>query len=297
MSRLSIHNTLGWGVAAVLLVTLVIVAVLLSPAAAEPHPTPTNWECLHWKKWREWRASLKPTTLQLSGAYDTIILTYKSLDAIPAKVYEQLDIYAPNHRIFIFDDVQCKAFLRKHYPKEVVARFDTLPLGAFKADLFRYAYLYVNGGIYLDIKTELRRPLAELFPDRTVAQSVICHAHSKKIYNGIIATPPGNPIFPLLIDQLVYVPNTTLKRHYHTVIEFCYAELMRGTTLPPSSELPTGEPFMSHGVPWVLWMERYDHTLEACGGQLDRYDNCDIIEDAEGNLVFMTRFADFGKAW
>ncbi len=50
-----------------------------------------------------------------------------------------------------FNDTQCAAFLSTHFGDAVVQAFHTLRPGAFKADLFRYAYLYVRGGVYVDL--------------------------------------------------------------------------------------------------------------------------------------------------
>ena len=53
-------------------------------------------------------------------------------------------------------------FLKKYFNKKVLDKFNNLT-GAHKADLWRYCILFLNGGIYLDIKTVLRKPLSEIF--------------------------------------------------------------------------------------------------------------------------------------
>ena len=58
----------------------------------------------------------------------------------------------PNFEYFLFDDDDCRNFIIKHFDNNVIEAFDSLIPGAYKADLWRYCVLYINGGIYLDIK-------------------------------------------------------------------------------------------------------------------------------------------------
>ena len=80
---------------------------------------------------------------------------------VPPKVKENIAKYAPQYTRRFYRDVDCIAFLNQHLPK-YTATFLLLEEGAHKADLFRYAVLYVEGGVYLDIKTHLLMPLEEV---------------------------------------------------------------------------------------------------------------------------------------
>ena len=60
--------------------------------------------------------------------------------------------------------------------------------GNTEADLWRYAVLYIHGGVYLDIKVVARRPLAEIFNssvahDRYTWYSVLANK-GDHIFNG-----------------------------------------------------------------------------------------------------------------
>ena len=125
-----------------------------------------------------------------------IYQTYNLPDAVPPKVARNLAQYAPDYRRYLFNDDDCIAFLTRHYHADVVKTFHLLR-GAHKADLFRYALLYLKGGVYLDIKTELVRPLSAVFnhtADRRVTYTAIDFLNST-IYQGVIASPKGNPLF------------------------------------------------------------------------------------------------------
>ena len=58
----------------------------------------------------------------------------------------------PEFKYELYDDNDCREFIRLHFSNEVLHAYDMLIPGAYKADLWRYCVLYKNGGIYMDIK-------------------------------------------------------------------------------------------------------------------------------------------------
>ena len=60
----------------------------------------------------------------------------------------------PRFKYFLFDDNDCREFIKTHFPTNVLNAYDSLIPGAYKADLWRYCILYKMGGIYIDIKYE-----------------------------------------------------------------------------------------------------------------------------------------------
>ena len=57
----------------------------------------------------------------------------------------------PGYEYVFYDDKECRDFIKKHFHKSVLHAYDALIPGAFKADLFRYCELYINGGWWFDI--------------------------------------------------------------------------------------------------------------------------------------------------
>ena len=92
---------------------------------------------------------------------------------IPQKVYDNIKKYAPEYSHIIYDDIDCINYLHKYYGKEFVNLFNSFEKGAHKADLFRYCVLYNEGGIYLDIKTELIQPIKDIFNEKDTFYSVL----------------------------------------------------------------------------------------------------------------------------
>ena len=86
-----------------------------------------------------------------------IIQTYSHKHKIPEKVFLNIAKFAPDYKHLVFDDDDCIEFLRSNYSEHYVSIFNSYPRGAHKSDFFRYSYLYLKGGFYLDTDILFRR--------------------------------------------------------------------------------------------------------------------------------------------
>jgi len=83
-----------------------------------------------------------------------IYQTWETSD-LPEKMREcvdQLKEKNPDFEHHLFNNDERRAFIQQHFESDVVDAYDKLIPGAYRADLWRYCVLYINGGIYLDIK-------------------------------------------------------------------------------------------------------------------------------------------------
>ena len=119
-----------------------------------------------------------------------IYQTYHKKNKIPQKVYDNIKKYAPNYKHIIYDDQECITFLENHYNHEFSNLFKAIKSGPHKADLIRYCLLYLTGGVYLDIKTELIKPIDEIFTTNNTY--TVISSSKNHIYQGIIASKPKN---------------------------------------------------------------------------------------------------------
>ena len=107
------------------------------------------------------------TSVRNDGGIPFVIYqTYHSKHLIPSKVQENMDKYAAPFRRYVFNDSECHAFLRKHFHRSVSDMFYELE-GPHRSDVFRYAILYIHGGVYIDIKTELLVPLTTIIAQKS----------------------------------------------------------------------------------------------------------------------------------
>ena len=91
-----------------------------------------------------------------------ILQTYKSLNSVPSYVVNNIKRLNKDWEYCFYDDNQCIDFLQKEFGSSFVEKFNSFEKGAHKSDLFRLCWLYVNGGVYIDIDTELIVPLDDV---------------------------------------------------------------------------------------------------------------------------------------
>ena len=64
-----------------------------------------------------------------------------------------------------FSDEDCLEFIENNFAKDTVNAYNKIKPGAGKADLFRYCYLLVKGGVYTDIDNICVKPLDDWLTD------------------------------------------------------------------------------------------------------------------------------------
>ena len=220
-----------------------------------------------------------------------IYMTYHKKN-IPEKVFTNLKKYATydNEPIpcTIFNDDDAIKFLSKYYNKSVIDKFKSLS-GAHKADLFRYCLLYIKGGIYMDIKTELIKPLIEVIDldKKNTFYSVYGHkffGKRQQIYQGIIITPPRNEIIFKLIVDVIETPTFITKLNYLIFTQQFYKIANDHT----DSELKPGFNKLKDHLDLYIFQEILEETCE----KPDRYGVCANIYDQD-NKIIKTRFDDY----
>ena len=236
-------------------------------------------------------------------------MCYNDKSKIPQKVYDNVNKYAYDYKLQIYDDQEIIHFFKSHYndSDRYINKFNTLA-GPHKADLWRYCILYHYGGVYLDVKTELIKPLNEIFIDDNILYTCLSHENGK-IHQAIMSTPPKNPIFLDLIDHVL---NTNGEFDFHTFIRYFYDkvnEYCNGVKIGLNKNI-------KNNIDIYLFNERCIHKdnnnithtsllninednlrKNKCSN-FDKYNLCCYIyNDNEAYPIIKTRFDDFGKTW
>ena len=129
--------------------------------------------------------------------------TFWQTNSLPPKVYVNADKYAKTHAHKLCDNYDVDAILRAYFVPAVHYEYRRLK-GPYRADVFRYAVLYLFGGVYLDIKTEMVMPLKWVFTRPNTTYTAIGAVGSERAtYQGVLASPPCNPVFLVLIRGLM----------------------------------------------------------------------------------------------
>lgn len=216
-----------------------------------------------------------------------VMQTTDDLSLIPAKVEENWRTYAPEYERIVLSDAQCINYLTEHYGENYANKFQRMRYGAWKADLFRYAWLYREGGVYCDIKTVLLKPLTEVFSDPSTCYMVFTERTiPRRIYNGVIATPPNNPVMKALLDECMKTKSThgylqNVERGYSVVRRYC------------NTEIQSGDNETKREVPKVHMFVEKAYKSSACDDLLDRYGLCMYIVDTNNTPVFKVRYHDY----
>lgn len=113
--------------------------------------------------------------------------------------------YNPEFSYRLFDDAACEALVADVVP-HLLNDYRRFPHAVMRADFFRYAAIYRDGGVYADIDMECVRPIAPLLTLAPVMLSVEAHLTARRqhelgyalpfqIANCIFAARPGHPFF------------------------------------------------------------------------------------------------------
>lgn len=170
----------------------------------------------------------------------TIYQTWKTKDLPPKmkECVEKLKRDNPEFDHHLYDDNDCRQFIKSNYDSDVLNAYDSLLPGAYKSDLWRYCILYKKGGIYLDIKFQCEpgfkllemaledetfvldrmfiNPYLTIDPFLKLLNTPDLYEKTKDmidkeqwknkevgIYNAVIATVPENPVIFKCILQIV----------------------------------------------------------------------------------------------
>ena len=216
----------------------------------------------------------------------TLVMTYHSKNKIPPKVYKNIEKYAPNFRLIIYNNTEVVKFLKMYYPEKVVQAFYQLQ-GAHKADLFRYCYLNKYGGFYIDVKTELIKNVDDMFNlnNKDIDLYTVLSKNNGMIHQGIIASVPNNPIFTDLIEFMVHVKKPVLARDYFTFTRHFYNLLSNNNSIT----LRPGNIINYKHKKVYLYKEFCTKNPSDCYDGLDRRNFCCFIYDK----VIKTRYSDY----
>ena len=125
----------------------------------------------------------------------------KNLPPLMQNAVRQVKLFNPRFNHYLFDDNDCREFIKNNFNKEILNAYDTLIPGAYKADLWRYCILYKMGGIYLDIKY---KPINRFkFINLLDREHFVYDTNNIDIYNALIVCSPGNEILLNAINKVV----------------------------------------------------------------------------------------------
>lgn len=188
---------------------------------------------------------------------------------------------------YLYSDKECLEFIEKHFEPNVANAFKCLKPGAYKSDLWRYCILYINGGVYSDIKLEFHMPLKDILEEQPKI-FIIDYDTDKgplSIWNGFIASPPGNPVFRSCIDEIIV---NCKNKDYKESAKYGYLEITGPGLLGKMLEMHEGKEFV-HNL-------RFKHNEK----RQTLYDDGVFLTEYDGyrhNMSNQETVPHYGKLW
>jgi mannosyltransferase OCH1-like enzyme len=154
----------------------------------------------------------------------------------------------PHWTYHLLTDADNLSFVKSHFP-DFLATFTGFEYDIQRADAIRYMWLYVHGGVYLDLDIKILRPLDDLFHHKSDLYIVKSKIMSNVYTNAFMAARPGLPIMLRCLELMkagnswwhcgkhLRVINLTGPHMFTRAIETCQAK--NQSSKPSIQEIPT----------------------------------------------------------
>jgi len=209
--------------------------------------------------------------------------TYSNITKIPRKIEENMNEFASDYKRKVYDDNECRSIIKKYFHHKVAQSFEILQ-GPHRADLFRYCILYLFGGVYADIKTELIKNLNTIINHDENMTFIVLNFQKNHIYNGIIATPPRNSIF---LDLISFMIANNRTHFYHLFCLNFFDRVKQDIGSFDRSGLVRGD-----NKKYYVFQENCSQNCAKCYDGCDRHGLCCYVMD-KGKAIIKTRYADY----
>jgi len=113
--------------------------------------------------------------------------------------------------------------------KEVSILFDKISCGQHKADLFRYYFLYVKGGVFFDDDAMIEIDIKEVIQDHKFF-SVNSIAVKNSVFQGFIGCEPKNDIIYKALQDAYNIDLDELSKDYYLFCRNLYKIIQEDTT-------------------------------------------------------------------
>lgn len=131
---------------------------------------------------------------------------YENQDQMPdiyKKIFHQNNLLNPNLKVKYYNNQDCKLFIEKNFPVEVLRAYNVLKAKAYKADLFRMCALYIHGGVYSDFPQKYLCRLDEIINFSSNNVFLCKDKPNNSIQISFIACPKKNILIKYFLDTQI----------------------------------------------------------------------------------------------
>lgn len=149
-----------------------------------------------------------------------IMQTYKDRDSVPKDVIDNIIDKNKSWDYNFYDDEEAKRFLYFNFGSAFEEKFNSFKSGAHKADLFRLCWLYINGGVYIDIDIELYYPLDDIidFNITKLELPLTDRVIFKRLLNAFMIAPSGDKMVGECIKNIMKIDPEQLDKNYFLIL-------------------------------------------------------------------------------
>jgi len=115
--------------------------------------------------------------------------------------YELNKTLNPEMTFHLYNENDCREFIQNNFDEKVLYAYNSLIPCSYKSDLWRFCVLYINGGIYIDIKYKCVNGFT--FVNLTDKEYFVKDIPDRYVYTALIVALPGNDVLLQCINQIV----------------------------------------------------------------------------------------------
>ena len=114
---------------------------------------------------------------------------------------ESIKALMPDWQYVLYDNAENREMVAEHFP-DFLPYYDAFPYDIMRADAARYCFLYLYGGIYMDLDFEVQQDLSELFTGSGEVYLVASGNVSSYYTNSFMASQPGSKFWLEAIEEM-----------------------------------------------------------------------------------------------
>ena len=134
-----------------------------------------------------------------------IVQTFPDPNIIPGRVSNEIARFLKindDYHYTLFSDTSMYAFVHQYFDDNIRRAYDDLNSPVAKTDLWRYLFLYQEGGVYLDMDATIICTLSDFLSDSD--SCLISTENFKNLYvQWALVFAPNHPILELTINRVV----------------------------------------------------------------------------------------------
>lgn len=144
------------------------------------------------------------------------ILQVTKVSPVNSDIVNRIKTILNGYSYYWFNDENMYKYIQDNQLEEfpnIINHIKSLTKGQHKADIFRYYWLYLNGGIFMYDDLMIEKEID--FKNNTFVSVKSYHIDKNLLFNGFIACSKFNPIIYKALKQTYLTKNINLTNNYH----------------------------------------------------------------------------------